>query len=135
MKHSTKIPSACALALALAAASCASSVVVPENASAKQLIQGGQDEFSAGSYANALRFYNAALERFGDDPAVLVEAKYEIAHIYMKQEKYDYAENVLTEISSLYSTTMPGQLPGAYRKLAQIELEKLAEIRGTEDGD
>ena len=109
--------------------SCHSVVVIPEDASAKQLIQSGQDEFSSGNYKNALRFYNATLERYGDDPSIFVEAKYEIGHIYMKQKKYDYAENVFTEILSLYANTLPGQLPGAYQKLSQFEIEKIAEKR------
>ncbi len=125
MKHSIKI--LCALSFALF--SCSSTIEIPEDASAKQIIQGGQNEFSAGNYKNALKYYNTALERFGDSPEILVEAKYEIGHIYMKQKKYDAAENVFTEISSLYESNPFGKLPGSYRKLSQLELEKIAEIR------
>lgn len=111
---------------ALSLASCASNAPISEDLSAKQLIQNGQDNFDGGRYKAALRYYNAALERFGEnDPAVYVEAKYEIGHIYMKRKKYESARNVFTEITDLYSATMPGMLPGAYLKLSQIELEKI----------
>ena len=105
--------------------SCHSVVVIPEDASAKQLIQSGQDEFSSGNYKNALRFYNATLERYGDDPSIFVEAKYEIGHIYMKQKHYSYAKAVFEEILDIYSQTIPGQIPAAYKKLSEIELEKI----------
>lgn len=115
------------IALSLfACVSCASNKPIPEDLTAMQLIQEGQNNFERGKYKISLRYYNAVLERFGNsNPNAYVEAMYEIGHIYMKEKKYDYARNVFNEIIELYSMTMPGQLPGAYRKLAEIGLEKL----------
>lgn len=122
----------CSVSLALSA--CASSkTIVPEDLSAKQLIQGGQGYFEDGKYSVSLKYYAAAIERYGNtNPEIYVEAMYETGHIYMKQKKYDAAKNVFSDVVELYSMTMPGQLPGAYQKLAQIGLDRISKI---ENGD
>lgn len=112
--------------LALFAFSCASNAPIPQDLTAKQLIQNGQDSFSSGKYKMALRYYNELLNRFGtSDMSIFVEAKYEIGHIYMKQKKYNEARTNFNEIVDLYAATMPGVLPGAYLKLSKVELEKI----------
>jgi hypothetical protein len=43
----------------------------------------------------------------------------------MKQKKYDEAERVLKDLVDLYAQSEPGSMPGAYQKLAQLELDKI----------
>jgi len=106
--------------------SCASNDVIPNDLTAKQLIQKGQDAFDNNKYKLSLRYFNTALERFGEtDIQTFIEAKYEIGHIYMKQKKYNEAKVIFNEIVYLYSKTFVGQIPGAYLKLAKIELAKI----------
>ncbi|MBQ3671155.1 MAG: tetratricopeptide repeat protein [Treponema sp.] len=126
MKHSIiKIILFSAL-FSLAFLSCQTVEPVAEDLTAKQLIQKGQDSYNVGNYPQALRYYNAVLERFGDnDLPLYIEAKYEIGHIYMKQKHYSYAKAVFEEILDIYSQTIPGQIPAAYKKLSEIELEKI----------
>lgn len=101
-------------------------VPVEEDLTAKQLIQKGQDSYDMANYPQALRYYNAVLERFAEnDLALYVEAKYEIGHIYMKQKKYDFAKSIFDEILDIYSKVTPGEIPAAYQKLSQIGLEKI----------
>ena len=106
--------------------SCQTVEPVPEGLGAKQLVQRGQDAYNAGNYPQSLRYYNAVLERFAEnDLPLYIEAKYEIGHIYMKQKHYSYAKPVFEEILDIYANTIPGQIPAAYKKLAEIELEKI----------
>ncbi len=100
---------------------------IPEDLTAQELIQKGQTEFEKGHYTASLMYYNAVTERFADTPAVYLEASYEIGHLYMKQKKYDKAEVILQEILDIYANAQPGSLPGAYNKLAQLEMDKIKE--------
>ncbi|WP_407426907.1 tetratricopeptide repeat protein [Treponema sp.] len=100
---------------------------IPEDLTAQELIQKGQAAFENGKYKESLRYYNAVTERYADSPAVYVEATYEIGHVFMKQKKYEQAEEVLTSLIELYQKAQPGTLPGAYQKLSQLELDKIAE--------
>lgn len=98
---------------------------IPMELTAQELIQKGQDEFESKDYKNALRYYNAVTERYSDSLPVYVEASYEIGHIYMKQKKYDQAKVIFEEILNIYSNIAPGEAPGAYEKLAKLELAKI----------
>ena len=100
---------------------------IPMELSAQELIQKGQAEFENGHYKASLMYYNAVTERYAEDPAVYIEATYEIGHLYLRQKKYDKAEVVLQEILDIYANAQPGTLPGAYNKLAQISMDKIKE--------
>lgn len=127
MKNFIKIISVVLTVFSFALVSCASASAIPEDLSARQLIQRGQDSLEDGDYKMSLRYLNAAVERYGSDASVYVEAKYEMGHIYLKQKKYSYAKGIFDELVDLYSNVLPGQLPGAYYKLAQIGLSKIPE--------
>ncbi len=106
--------------------SCSSSkVAIPDSLSAQELIQKGQTAFDNNQYKLSLRYYNAAIERFGSRGAIYVEASYEIAHVYMKQKKYEEALPILRSLEAIFNNTAPGALPAAYKKLTQIELAKI----------
>ncbi len=98
---------------------------IPQELTAQELIQKGQAEFENGRYKSSLRYYNAVTERYADVPAVYLEATYEIGHLFMRQKKYDKAEPIFQEIIQVYENAQPGSLPGSYRKLAQLELDKI----------
>jgi len=97
--------------------------------SPQELIQKGQAEFESGHYQASLAYYNAVTERYANEPAVYIEASYEIGHLYLRQKKYDKAEVVLQEILDIYANAQPGTLPGAYRKLAQVSMDKINETK------
>ena len=59
---------------------------IPEDLTAQELIQKGQNEFENGRYKASFCYYNAVTERFMDNPAVYAEATYEIGHLFMKQK-------------------------------------------------
>lgn len=106
--------------------SCASIKEIPEGKSAAQIIQMGQNSVSAADYKSAEFCYKTVIERFGTDPAIYVESKYELAHVYSKQKKYEEAYKIYTEILDLYDAYGLA-LPGSYKKLCQIGISKIPE--------
>jgi len=98
---------------------------IPEGLTAPQLLQRGQSYYDNADYKNAEACYLATIDRFGDNTDTYIEAKYELAHLYVKTKNYDKARAALEEILEIYDYAMAGTLPAAYKKLAQIDLEKL----------
>ena len=111
--------------VSLAVTSCQTVKDIPEDLTAPQLLQRGQAYADASDYKNAEACYLATIDRYGDDTNTYIEAEYELAHLYMKMKKYDKARAVLEEILEIYDYATPGSLPAAYKKLAQIDMEKL----------
>ncbi len=116
--------------LSLTLFSCASSVKeVPENLSAAQIIQQGQNYYESGKYKTAILFYQAAIDRYGStNGMVYLEAKYELGHTYLKQHKYEAAYDTFNEILDIYDQ-YAGQIPGTYKKLAELGLERIGAKR------
>ena len=84
-------------------------------------------EYSAKeNYNAAIRYYNEVIARFGTDTAVLIAARFEIAHIYVKQKKFKEAEPMLNEILAYYDSAS-FYLPSQYKTLAQIDLQKISD--------
>ena len=118
----------CTLVLAAAVftcASCQSVKDIPEDLTAPQILQRGQSYTDSADYKNAEACYLATIERFGDDTNTYIEAKYELAHLYLKTKNYEKAQAGLEEILEIYSYAPVGSLPAAYKKLAQLDMEKL----------
>lgn len=112
-------------ALALTLAGCNSTKNIPDDLSAPQLLQRGQASIDASDYKTAEKYYLKTIEQYGDDTNTYIEAKYELAHLYIKTKRYDKAYDNLTEILELYDYAVAGTLPAAYKKLAQIEMDKI----------
>lgn len=106
--------------------SCMSVKEVPLEKTPAQIIQMGQNAASASSYKYAVYCFNTAIDRYGDDANVYAEAKYEIAHVYLKQKKYEKAYDILQELLMIYDY-YPTALPPAYKKLANIGMSKIPE--------
>lgn len=122
----TALKSIFIIAACMSFAACSSTPKeIPEDLTAQELIQKGQNEFENGRYKASLRYYTTVTERFADNPAVYAEATYEIGHLFMKQKKYDKAEVVFQNLLDLYASAQPGTLPGSYRKLSEGEMEKI----------
>ena len=125
MRKIILITSIIALAAAVLFTSCQTVKDIPEDLTAPQLLQRGQSFLDSSDYKNAEAYYLATIDRYGDDTNIYIEAKYELAHLYVKTRNYDKARSALEEILELYDYAAAGTLPAAYKKLAQIEMEKL----------
>lgn len=97
---------------------------IPEDLDASQLIQLGQDNYDSSKYAAAEAYFTAVIDRYGNDAKHYIEATYELGHLYMKQKRYEEAITNFNEILEIYESA-PAGIPGAYRRLSQIELEKV----------
>jgi outer membrane protein assembly factor BamD (BamD/ComL family) len=128
MKKSGFIIAASALfaaALVLFLPSCSTVKEIPDDLTAAQLIQLGQDAYGNSQYKDAERYYRTVISRYGMNNSIYIEARYELGHLYLKEKKYDAAYNSFKEILDLYASTAPGTLPGAFNKLTQIEMTKI----------
>ncbi len=106
--------------------SCRTIKSIPEEKTPNQIIQLGQNCSTNKDYKSAEFCYETVIDRYGTDPAIYVEAKYELGHTYLKQKKYDKAYAAFTEVLSLYDS-FGASLPGAYKKLCNIGLSQIPE--------
>ncbi len=118
--------------------SCKTLKEVPEDKTSAQIIQMGQNYVGNSDYKSAELCYNTVIDRYGSDPAIYVEATYELGRIYLAQRKYEKAYNIFNEILDIYDS-YAAMLPGAYKKLCNISLsqipeKKLAEIQAKKGG-
>ena len=116
------------LLISLTLFSCNTVKEIPMDKTPAQIFQYGQSAAAAGSYSSAEFCFKTALERFGTEPAIFVEAKYELGHIYAKQKKYDLAEECFNQVLNAYEAN-PYVLDPAFKKLCQIGLDSINEAR------
>ena len=119
-------------AIALSFTACNSVKEIPQDLTAAQLLQRGQSYYDVADYKNAEACFLETIVRYGDDTNTYIEAKYELAHLYIKTKNYEKARSALEEILELYEYAAAGTLPAAYKKLAQIEMEKIPNRLGEE---
>lgn len=108
-----------------AMSSCKSLPEIPNDMTQAQLIQKGQNAFSAGDYKVAEYYYQTSIQRYGNNTESYIESKYELGHLYLKTKDYDKAEEAFNEILELYDYAAAGDLPASYKKLANIGLGKI----------
>lgn len=111
--------------LIFAFAGCNSTKEIPDTYTAPQLLQRGQASLDSSDYKTAEKYFLKTIQQYGDDISTYIEAKYELGHLYIKTKSYEKAYNTLSEILELYDYDMTGSLPPAYKKLAQIEMDKI----------
>ena len=104
--------------------SCKTIEQIPQDKTAAQIIQMGQNYLSSGNYTSAEYCYQTALERYSDNPNILVEVKYELGNVYLKQKKYSLAYAEFSQLITLYNEN-PNVFPPAYKKLAKIGISKI----------
>ena len=96
--------------------SCKTIEQIPQDKTAAQIIQMGQNYLSSGNYTSAEYCYQTALERYSDNPDILVEVKYELGNVYLKQKKYSLAYAEFSQLITLYNEN-PNVFPPAYKNL------------------
>lgn len=109
--------------------SCRTLKEIPEDKTSAQIIQMGQNYVGNGDYKSAEFCYNTVIDRYGSDPSIYVESKYELGRVYLAQRKYEKAYNVFTELLEIYDSGYGMMLPGSYKKLCNISISQIPEIR------
>ncbi len=114
------------IALTVLAVSCTSvPTEIPEDLTAREIVQYAQTAYDEGNTKIAEKYYQALLDRYGDDMNYYIEAKFEIAHLYIKKKKWDKAEPILKEILTIYENSLPGQYTPSFKKLAELDYAKI----------
>lgn len=104
-------------------------VEISEDLTATQLIQQGQNALASYNYKLADKYYIAAIDRFGSDLKFYTEARYELAHSFLKQKKYEEAKTMFNEIIAIFDNPEAlYQVQPKYKKLAQLQLSKIEEL-------
>ena len=104
--------------------SCKTLKEIPEDKTSAQIIQMGQNYVGNGDYKSADFCYTTVIDRYGTDPAIYVEAKYELGRIYLAQKKYEKAYATFTELLDIYDS-YGAVLPGAYKKLCKLSISQI----------
>ena len=100
---------------------------VPVDASSREIVQMAQTAWDKNRPQDAEFYYTTLIQRYGMDTTIYVEGTFELAHLYVKEKRYQEALPLLNEVVEIYRNLPPGSLPGAYRKLAEKDLEKIPE--------
>ena len=134
MKRTIYFFGAC-IALVFLAAGCQSAPKdIPEDLTAEELINLAQASYDQGNVKAAQAYYETIIIRYGHQMDKLVEAEYEIAHLKVKEKKWQQAIPDLQRILSYYESDVDGTLPPAFRKLVEIDMAKIPERELIEAG-
>ena len=98
---------------------------IPEDLSSSELVQRAQEATDAYNYDAAIAYYQATIDRFGGDPAILCMGEYEIAFIYYKQGKYAASAELFEKLLARYAAPGGESLPARYQTLAEKVLPKV----------
>ena len=101
--------------------------VIPQDLTAREIVQRAQEATDAYNYHAAIAYYEALGERFGSDPLYKTTADYEIAFIAFKQDRYAAAKEGFEALLALYAGPEGSTLPPRYAVLAKKVLESMAE--------
>ena len=112
------------LAVSMIFFSCKTLKEIPEDKTSSQIIQMGQNYVAIPDYKSAEFCYETVIDRYGTDPSIYVEARYELGRIYLAQKKYDKAYAVFTEVLDIYDA-YGAVLPGSYKKLCNISINQI----------
>lgn len=108
--------------------SCKTLKEIPEDKTSAQIIQMGQNYVAIPDYKSAEFCYETVIDRYGNDPRIYVEAKYELGRIYLAQRKYDKAYATFNELLDLYDN-YGAMIPGAYKKLCTLSINQIPAIK------
>ncbi|MDR1174604.1 MAG: hypothetical protein LBK83_03925 [Treponema sp.] len=100
---------------------------IPDDLSAMELIQRGQEASDKNRYGLSLLYYQALLERNRTNSTLVCTAEYEIAFIHYKEKNYDQARDELEALLERYEEEDAETLPPEYRILADIVLKHIDE--------
>jgi len=111
-------------------ASCSSvPAPIPEALGPSELLQKGQDYSERNNYEEAIRYYQAVLDRFSSDLTYICTADYEIAFIHYKQKRMVEAEAGFRALLKRYESPDAALLPAQFRVLSEKLLAKIEQAK------
>jgi outer membrane protein assembly factor BamD (BamD/ComL family) len=115
------------VAASLFAACAGAPKAVPEDLSARELVQRAQEASDLYKYDVATVYYKALGERFGDDPLYKATADYEIAFMAYKKGKYAAAKEGFEGLLARYAGPEGASMPPRFAILSKKVLDTIAE--------
>lgn len=100
---------------------------IPEGTSVAELSQLGQSALDDNNYKAAEVYYKTIIDRYGSDMRSVTAAEFEIAHLRVKQGKWEDAKIRLDALIARYETTGGADLPPEYLVLARNDLARIPE--------
>ncbi|AIN94199.1 hypothetical protein [Treponema putidum] len=113
-----------AISLLFSCSSLPTDETVPANLTPIELNQRAQAELDNGYLRNALEYYKIIIKRYGSDASTRTAAEYEIAHIYISQNKWLEADDMLKTIIDRYEMAGGAGLAPKYLVLARKDYKK-----------
>jgi outer membrane protein assembly factor BamD (BamD/ComL family) len=98
---------------------------LPEDITVAELTREAQNKQDKGQYKAAEYYYNAAIARSINNPLELLFAEYELAHMQVKQKRFEEAKPTLERLYSYYNASENLGYPPAYKKLIEMDLAKI----------
>jgi outer membrane protein assembly factor BamD (BamD/ComL family) len=120
-----RLVTVCFAAAVLVAACATGQVAIPEDLSAAELVQRGQEASDRNRYNIALQYYETVLERFPYSAEYVCTAEYEIAFIFYKQKKYDLSKMWFNALLERYNSPDEELLPPQFKVLARKILQTI----------
>lgn len=109
-------------------------VEVPENLSPGELFKEAQTASTDyKDYNKALIYYRAFVERYPDQPMLLIEAEYEIALLYHKMGDDETALRLFKGILEKYTKPEAAMLPAWPEVLSKKLIEKIEDSKSVKD--
>jgi DNA uptake lipoprotein len=122
-----KFIAATALAACLFVACAGAPKSIPDNLSARELVQRAQESSDSYNYEAAVAYYKALGQRYASDPLYKTTSDYELAFIAYKQGRYAEAKESLELLLAKYSGPEGASLPPQYQILAKKVLQSIAD--------
>jgi outer membrane protein assembly factor BamD (BamD/ComL family) len=120
------VPALAILFAALISFSCATKLQpIADNITSSELIQKAQERSDNYDWKGAQYYYKALLEKFGDNPELVVTAMYELAFIEYKQGRMDSARAGFEAVLAKYAAPEGQSLTQTWKILSEKVLEKL----------
>ncbi|MDR2019547.1 MAG: hypothetical protein LBQ14_02155 [Treponema sp.] len=115
------------LGAALLVACASRPISIPDDITAEELIQRGQEASDRNRYKQSLQYYEAILDRFRTNTDLICAAEYEIAFIHYKQKLYAQSRSEFEGLLARYDDSDAELLPPQFKILTEIVLKQITE--------
>lgn len=115
------------IAVAVLAACVSGPREIPPGLTKAELFQRAQEAVDAENWEDAQNHYRSFIDRFPLDRGGIAEARYELAFIEYKQERFELARRMFEELLAEYEADGTGELPAWPRVLSERLIEIIDE--------
>jgi outer membrane protein assembly factor BamD (BamD/ComL family) len=122
-----KLIAAAALAASIFVACAGAPKTIPDDLTARELVQRAQEASDTYNYEAAVAYYKALGDRFSTDPLYKTTSDYEIAFIAYKQGHYAQAKESFELLLAKFNGPDGASMPQQYAILSKKVLQAIAD--------